>query len=151
MFDDVAAGDRGVVAVKRMKLWEEEDEGLDGGEVGEEEGMEVDGEEEEEGWAWGAPAVGLGVGLGMGEQRAAAIVVSDAAEVDFPVIYVNAAFEAATGYRAHEVLGRNWLVRRTSPLYFPCSVFALLAMRENAACFASCPGRAGTVSRNLGF
>ncbi|KAF0907445.1 hypothetical protein E2562_017380 [Oryza meyeriana var. granulata] len=40
--------------------------------------------------------------------RAAAIVVSDAVEADFPVIYVNAAFEAATGYRADEVLGRNW-------------------------------------------
>ncbi|CAN6363118.1 unnamed protein product [Urochloa humidicola] len=98
MFHDDAAGDQGVAAVKRMRLWEEEGEG----EVveGEEEGMEVDGEE---GWAWGAPAVGLGVV----EQRAAAIVVADAAEADFPVIYVNAAFEAATGYRAHEVLGRN--------------------------------------------
>jgi len=66
-------------------------------------------EDEEEGWAWGPPAPAAGVG----EQRAAAIVVADAAEADFPVIYVNAAFEAATGYRAHEVLGRNWLVRRT--------------------------------------
>nr|CAB3491736.1 unnamed protein product [Digitaria exilis] len=94
------AGDRGEVAVKRMRLWEEEEGG--------EEGMEVDEEEEkqeEEGWAWGAPAAG-----GIGEQRAAAIVVADAAEADFPVIYVNAEFEAATGYRAHEVLGRNWSV-----------------------------------------
>lgn len=93
MFD--AGGRGGVVAVKRMKLCAEE---------GEEE-MEVDGdgeEEEEEGWLWGAPAAGPG------EQRAAAIVVADAVEADFPVIYVNAAFEAATGYRAHEVLGRNW-------------------------------------------
>ncbi|KAM3312880.1 hypothetical protein ACQJBY_032582 [Aegilops geniculata] len=98
MFDGV---DRGaVVAIKRMRLCAMEEEV--------EEGMEVDGEEEEEGtggWAWGAP--GLGMAGQPGEQRAAAIVVADAVEPDFPVIYVNAAFEAATGYRAHEVLGRN--------------------------------------------
>nr|AML78664.1 putative LOV domain-containing protein [Ilex paraguariensis] len=35
------------------------------------------------------------------------IVVSDALEPDFPVIYVNAVFEMFTGYRADEVLGRN--------------------------------------------
>ncbi|KAJ0815017.1 putative histidine kinase [Helianthus annuus] len=36
------------------------------------------------------------------------IVVSNAMEPDFPVIYVNKAFESVTGYRADEVLGRNW-------------------------------------------
>ncbi|PWA13605.1 LOV domain-containing protein [Artemisia annua] len=36
------------------------------------------------------------------------IVVSDAMEPDFPIIYVNKVFESATGYRADEVLGRNW-------------------------------------------
>nr|AML78823.1 putative LOV domain-containing protein [Xanthium strumarium] len=35
------------------------------------------------------------------------IVVSDALEPDFPVIYVNKVFESVTGYRADEVLGRN--------------------------------------------
>lgn len=35
-------------------------------------------------------------------------VVSDALEFDFPVIYVNKVFELFTGYRADEVLGRNW-------------------------------------------
>jgi PAS domain-containing protein len=88
MFDDA-----GAVAVKRMRLWEEDEVEV------EEEGMEVDAEP---GWPWGTPAAGL--------SRAAAIVVADAAEPDFPVIYVNAAFESATGYRAHEVLGRNWSV-----------------------------------------
>nr|AML79074.1 putative LOV domain-containing protein [Linum tenuifolium] len=34
-------------------------------------------------------------------------VVSDALEPDFPIIYVNKVFEISTGYRAHEVLGRN--------------------------------------------
>ncbi|XP_010916226.1 adagio-like protein 3 isoform X1 [Elaeis guineensis] len=34
-------------------------------------------------------------------------VVSDALEPDFPIIYVNTVFETATGYCAHEVLGRN--------------------------------------------
>jgi clock-associated PAS protein ZTL len=36
------------------------------------------------------------------------MVVSDALEPDFPIIYVNRGFEDATGYRAEEVLGRNW-------------------------------------------
>jgi clock-associated PAS protein ZTL len=37
------------------------------------------------------------------------MVVSDALELDFPIIYdVNRGFEDATGYRAEEVLGRNW-------------------------------------------
>ncbi|GAB4840453.1 Adagio protein 3 [Ancistrocladus abbreviatus] len=36
-----------------------------------------------------------------------AIVVSDALEPDFPIIYVNTMFELFTGYRANEVLGRN--------------------------------------------
>ncbi|KAJ0809332.1 putative histidine kinase [Helianthus annuus] len=40
---------------------------------------------------------------------ATSIVVSDAMEPDFPVIYVNKVFESVTGYRADEVLGRNWL------------------------------------------
>ncbi|KAI4357539.1 hypothetical protein L6164_001479 [Bauhinia variegata] len=35
-------------------------------------------------------------------------VVSDALEPDFPIIYVNKVFETCTGYRADEVLGRNW-------------------------------------------
>ncbi|GMH20345.1 hypothetical protein Nepgr_022186 [Nepenthes gracilis] len=36
-----------------------------------------------------------------------AIVVCDALEPDFPIIYVNTIFELFTGYRADEVLGRN--------------------------------------------
>jgi flavin-binding kelch repeat F-box protein 1 len=124
----------GAVAVKRMRLWEEDEvEVVEGEEDEEEEGMEVDAEA---GWPqWGAPAAAAAAGLG--EPRAAAIVVADASEVDFPVIYVNAAFEAATGYRAHEVLGRNWSV----PLLpvFCTSVFLYLVigkfgMLGNAAC-----------------
>lgn len=37
-----------------------------------------------------------------------AFVVSDALDPDFPIIYVNTVFEISTGYRADEVLGRNW-------------------------------------------
>jgi len=37
-------------------------------------------------------------------------IVTDALEPDHPIIYVNAVFEMVTGYRAEEVLGRNWLV-----------------------------------------
>lgn len=36
------------------------------------------------------------------------IIVSDVMEPDFPVIYVNTVFEFSTGFRADEVLGRNW-------------------------------------------
>ena len=35
-------------------------------------------------------------------------VVSDALDPDYPIIYVNKVFELFTGYRADEVLGRNW-------------------------------------------
>ena len=38
-------------------------------------------------------------------------VVTDALEPDHPIIYVNTVFELVTGYRAEEVLGRNWLVK----------------------------------------
>jgi len=134
MFDD--EGGRGVVAVKRMRRWEEDEVEVvvEEEEEEEEEGMEVDAEAEDEpGWPWGAPPA-----AGLGEPRAAAIVVADAVEVDFPVIYVNAAFEAATGYRAHEVLGRNWSVLCSAPGLLR-SVFPLLGdwqfvMLGNAAC-----------------
>jgi clock-associated PAS protein ZTL len=36
------------------------------------------------------------------------LVVTDALEPECPIIYVNRGFEEATGYRAEEVLGRNW-------------------------------------------
>ena len=35
------------------------------------------------------------------------IVISDARQSHQPIVYVNSAFERITGYRAHEVLGRN--------------------------------------------
>jgi clock-associated PAS protein ZTL len=59
--------------------------------------------------------VGVGVGGGFalaieGVLGACGLVVSDALEPDFPIIYVNRGFEDATGYRAEEVLGRNWCV-----------------------------------------
>lgn len=44
-------------------------------------------------------------------------VVTDALEPDHPIIYVNSVFELVTGYRAEEVLGRNWSV----PLFLPSS------------------------------
>lgn len=37
-------------------------------------------------------------------------VVTDALDPDHPIIYVNTVFEMVTGYRAEEVLGRNWSV-----------------------------------------
>lgn len=36
------------------------------------------------------------------------LIVTDALEPDHPIIYVNTIFEFITGYRAEEILGRNW-------------------------------------------
>lgn len=76
----------------------------------ENEGREEDDEEE-----------GCGGGGGDGEievysgerffnpiMNPSSIVVCDALENDFPIIYVNTVFETSTGFRADEVLGRNW-------------------------------------------
>ncbi|KAJ0031406.1 hypothetical protein Pint_14094 [Pistacia integerrima] len=41
-------------------------------------------------------------------------VVTDALEPDHPIIYVNSVFEAVTGYRAEEVLGRNCMMTGTA-------------------------------------
>jgi len=55
-------------------------------------------------------------------------VVTDALEPDHPIIYVNAVFEMVTGYRAEEVLGRNWLV--------PLSGFCIIRFRFSVRIFA---------------
>jgi clock-associated PAS protein ZTL len=72
-----------------------------------------EGEEEEEGVGpWGAGGAGGGGGFSLAIEGvlggACGLVVSDALEPDFPIIYVNRGFEDATGYHAEEVLGRNW-------------------------------------------
>lgn len=36
------------------------------------------------------------------------LIVTDALEPDQPIIYVNTVFEFITGYKAEEILGRNW-------------------------------------------
>lgn len=36
------------------------------------------------------------------------LIVTDALEPDHPIIYVNTVFEFITGYKAEEILGRNW-------------------------------------------
>ena len=58
-----------------------------------------------------------------------AFVVSDALEADFPIIYVNSVFEISTGYRADEVLGRNWYwISQIPTLFFRFCGFPLLAL-----------------------
>jgi clock-associated PAS protein ZTL len=69
-----------------------------------------EGEEEEEGvgpWAGGGGG-GFSLAIEGVLGGACGLVVSDALEPDFPIIYVNRGFEDATGYHAEEVLGRNW-------------------------------------------
>nr|AML78598.1 putative LOV domain-containing protein [Vittaria lineata] len=43
----------------------------------------------------------------LGGSTPCSLVVTDALDPDQPIIYVNAVFEMATGYKAEEVLGRN--------------------------------------------
>ncbi|CAN1222797.1 Adagio protein 1 [Linum grandiflorum] len=50
-------------------------------------------------------------------------VVTDNIEPDHPIIYVNTVFEMVTGYRAEEVLGRNWYV------FLPIFTFNLRALQ----------------------
>ncbi|KAJ0037610.1 hypothetical protein Pint_22410 [Pistacia integerrima] len=63
------------------------------------EAEECDGEESE---------LSLETGFFFYPTTPTSFVVSDALELDFPIIYVNKVFEISTGYRADEVLGRNW-------------------------------------------
>ncbi|GJN19011.1 hypothetical protein PR202_gb06238 [Eleusine coracana subsp. coracana] len=63
-------------------------------------------EEEEEEVEVGGAVPGFSLAI-EGVLGSCGMVVSDALEPDFPIIYVNRGFEDATGYRAEEVLGRN--------------------------------------------
>ncbi|URE48745.1 hypothetical protein MUK42_23752 [Musa troglodytarum] len=69
------------------------------------------GGEEEEGFLLSNGGGGVFSFSVEGMLRSAAscgLVVTDALEPDQPIICVNRGFEEATGYRAEEVLGRNW-------------------------------------------
>lgn len=70
-------------------------------------GDEEEEEEEEELLGAGEAVPGFSLAI-EGVLGSCGMVVSDALEPDFPIIYVNRGFEDATGYRAEEVLGRNW-------------------------------------------
>lgn len=74
------------------------------------------GGEEEEAAAGSTAGEGGGGAFSIGEgffpelpvAASYGLVVTDAIEPDHPIIYVNPGFEKGTGYRAEEVLGRNW-------------------------------------------
>lgn len=80
---------------KRSRVEEEEEE---------EEVMGYEIEKEEV----GDEKLPLEVGMLYYPMTPPSFIVSDALEPDFPLIYVNRVFEVFTGYRADEVLGRNW-------------------------------------------
>ncbi|RZR85619.1 hypothetical protein BHM03_00012637 [Ensete ventricosum] len=99
--------------------WDGEQEGPSGGSEGEEEkeaeaeAKEDEGEEEEEeegGFLVNDVSSVFSFAVERMFQSAAVcgLVVTDALELDHPIIYVNRGFEEATGYRPEEVLGRNW-------------------------------------------
>nr|AML77265.1 putative LOV domain-containing protein [Geobalanus oblongifolius] len=69
--------------------------------------VEVVVEEEESELPFGAGAGGGGESFFFYPTTPTSFVVSDALEPDFPIIYVNKVFQAFTGYRPDEVLGRN--------------------------------------------
>jgi flavin-binding kelch repeat F-box protein 1 len=93
-------------------------------------GVEEEEVEEEEMDDEGGRGFALRLGAFLSPNLPSSIVVSDAMEPDFPIIYVNSVFETATGYRADEVLGRNCRflqyrdprARRRHPLVDPVSV-----------------------------
>ncbi|KAJ6689528.1 hypothetical protein OIU85_005893 [Salix viminalis] len=68
---------------------------------------EEDGEEEEETEGEVSLMEDTRGGLFFYPTNPTSFVVSDALELDFPIIYVNKVFQILTGYQAHEVLGRN--------------------------------------------
>ena len=73
--------------------------------------------EEEEGFLLGdGGPFAFSIGS-MLQSASCGFVVTDALEPDHPVIYVNTVFEKVTGYKAEEVLGRNWSVVISS--FFP--------------------------------
>lgn len=89
---------------KRLKciiMEDEDEEGIDYDEEEDDEDEEVEKENIE-------VASQQPVGFFYPLTTPSSIVVSDALDPDLPVIYVNSVFEISTGYRADEVLGRNW-------------------------------------------
>lgn len=79
---------------------------------------DIDDEEEESGGGFS-----LRLGEFFNPMIPTSIVVSDAMEPDFPIIYVNKVFESTTGYRADEVLGRNWYISTFSFRFTACYFF----------------------------
>uniref|UniRef100_A0A0V0HTT9 Putative ovule protein n=1 Tax=Solanum chacoense TaxID=4108 RepID=A0A0V0HTT9_SOLCH len=90
--------------LKCINMEEDEDEDEEEGEILDDD--DDDDEDEEEIDNIEVPS--QPVGFFYPSTTPSSIVVSDALDPDLPVIYVNSAFESSTGYRADEVLGRNW-------------------------------------------
>jgi clock-associated PAS protein ZTL len=116
--------------------WDSESEGPSGAEEGEEEDeglglglgfmLGVGGKGAAFSFAVEKMLLGSNPGAGSGTEPGCGLVVTDALEPDFPIIYVNRGFEEATGYQAEEVLGRNWSVYFLLHLQFIAIPFSLL-------------------------
>ncbi|NJK63747.1 MAG: PAS domain-containing protein [Synechococcaceae cyanobacterium SM2_3_1] len=63
-----------------------------------------------------------------------AMVIADARAVDYPVIYVNPAFEQLTGYTSLEVLGKNCRILQGSDTDQPELVELRLALQQQRGC-----------------
>jgi diguanylate cyclase (GGDEF)-like protein/PAS domain S-box-containing protein len=66
------------------------------------------------------------------DSAANGIVIADARQFDFPVVYVNRGFEEITGYRAQDVLGRNCRMLRGDDDAQPALEALRLALREGS-------------------
>ena len=64
------------------------------------------------------------------------IVITDAKDVDNPIVYVNPAFEQITGYRADEVVGHNCRLLQNDDRDQPGREIVSYAVRNGMQCEA---------------
>lgn len=62
------------------------------------------------------------------------IVLTDANQLDNPIIYVNPAFEVMTGYQAHEVIGYNCRFLQGADVHQPALAELRSALQEHREC-----------------
>jgi PAS domain S-box-containing protein len=102
--DDDDDGEEEVVEEEEEEEEEEEDDDDDCGSEGQNDGQNY-GCEDDDGMMSCSMLSNDAMHL---RSTPCSLVVVDALDPQQPIIYVNSAFEFVTGYKAEEVLGRNW-------------------------------------------
>jgi PAS domain-containing protein len=67
-----------------------------------------------------------------------ALTIADAGAADEPLVHVSAAFEAATGYSAAEVLGRDARLLQAPPGAARVPTIASTALKRCVCCLSCC-------------